>query len=297
MQDYDGLEILVSDNFSSDATEDVVRSTADPRIRYVNPGRRLSMSHHWEFALSHIKGGWITIIGDDDGLLPGALTRAANLWADLDVDALRSRVCEYTWPSLTGLEHGSLTIPLHSWCGVRDSALWLSKVLSGDASYVELPMLYNGGFVKSTVLDRLRQHGGSLYRSCSPDVYSAAAIASVVPRYGYSEVPFAINGASAHSTGTSYFSAGGNTAPAIRFSSESNIPYHRDIPMTRHGGYPLSLQLVFYEAFLQCKHLRPPEDDTRHGEQLEIVLAKAAKGDLALRDWAKAVCRAPRYRF
>ncbi len=31
------------------------------------------MSEHWEFALSHAKGNWVTIIGDDDGLLPNAV--------------------------------------------------------------------------------------------------------------------------------------------------------------------------------------------------------------------------------
>ncbi|OZA21859.1 MAG: hypothetical protein B7X93_13530 [Hydrogenophilales bacterium 17-61-9] len=60
MQEYDNLEILVSDNFSSDHTRDVVASFNDPRIRYVNTGKRLSMSHNWEFALSHVDGGWLT---------------------------------------------------------------------------------------------------------------------------------------------------------------------------------------------------------------------------------------------
>src|SRR5690606_25949425 len=69
-QNYDDLEILVSDNFSQDATEEVARQSNDPRVRYLNTGRRLSMAHNWEFALEHATGDWVTIVGDDDGLLP-----------------------------------------------------------------------------------------------------------------------------------------------------------------------------------------------------------------------------------
>lgn len=30
------------------------------------------MSHNWEFAL-YVHEGWVTFMGDDDGLLPGAI--------------------------------------------------------------------------------------------------------------------------------------------------------------------------------------------------------------------------------
>ncbi len=50
-QDYDDLEILVSDNFSQDNTREVVESFKDPRIRYINTGKRVSMSDNWEFAV------------------------------------------------------------------------------------------------------------------------------------------------------------------------------------------------------------------------------------------------------
>ena len=48
------LDILVSDNFSKDSTEEVVGDIRDPRIRYVNTGKRVCMSHNWEFALSNV---------------------------------------------------------------------------------------------------------------------------------------------------------------------------------------------------------------------------------------------------
>jgi glycosyltransferase involved in cell wall biosynthesis len=78
-QDYDNLEIIVSDNFSQDDTFEVVHSYRDKRIRYINTGQRVGMSTNWEFALSHVENGYVTLIGDDDGLLPGAVPKIAEI--------------------------------------------------------------------------------------------------------------------------------------------------------------------------------------------------------------------------
>jgi glycosyltransferase involved in cell wall biosynthesis len=55
-QSYSSCEIIVCDNASTDNTRDVVESFFDSRIRYINPGRRVSMSENWEFALWNTKG-------------------------------------------------------------------------------------------------------------------------------------------------------------------------------------------------------------------------------------------------
>jgi len=286
-QDYGDLEIIVSDNFSGDATEGVVRNVADARVRYINPGRRLSMSAHWEFALSHVRQGWVTIIGDDDGLLPGALDKAAEAASQLGVDALRSRVCEYFWPSLTGLSFGRMHVPLGRGHEVRESGDWMARVLAGEALYTQLPVLYNGGFVSTRVLDRLRAATGSVYRSCAPDVYSAAAIASVVPRYGYLHEPLAINGASAHSTGTASFAKTHATTAAERFKSEPNMPYHPDVPMCADGLYPRSLHVSFYESYLQSAMLREQAPASRHHDFLRDLLTRMPRSDIGLIAWSR----------
>jgi hypothetical protein len=287
-QDYDDLEIVVCDNASADATAEVTRQANDPRIRYVNPGRRLGMAQNWEFALSHVREqGWVTVLGDDDGLLPGALARASALVGELGVEALRSRVCEYLWPSLIGKPYGRLHVPLTSGHEVRESRKWLQKALDGTASYLQLPVLYNGGFVSTAVLARIRQATGALYRSCAPDVYSAAAIASVVPRYAYLRSPLALNGASRHSTGTSAFTTVGSTTAAERFQAEDPIPYHADVPMCPGNRYPRSPQVSFYEAFLQSATLRSGAPHARHDEQLVTVLSQVRESDREMHAWAE----------
>jgi hypothetical protein len=293
-QDYEPLEIIVSDNFSADRTRDVVAANPDPRIRYLNTGRRLSMSHNWEFALSHVRGGWVSVMGDDDGLLPGALTRLAALIAATGVRAIRSDTCYYAWPSLPGAGYGRFRVPLRSGYVVREARTWLSEALSGRASYTEGPMLYSGGFADFAVLQQLRAATGAFYRSCIPDVYSAVALASVLDKYAYSYEPFAVNGASRHSTGTSQMSvqraAAGSAAQ--RFAAEGNIPFHADVPLAPDGTYPPSVQVFIYESFLQTQILRAdggPSVD--RAEELAVILGSGGRNADAIHEWGKLFAR------
>lgn len=288
-QDYDNLEILVSDNFSCDDTEDVVRSFKDPRIIYKNTGKRVSMSHNWEFALSHINSGWVTILGDDDGLLPGALSKVSDIIEETGALALRSRVCSYRWPGVSQHEYGRLGIPIGSGFEVRDTETWLSKVLNGYANYPDLPMLYNGGFIYSSLIKKIKSRNGTYYQSFNPDVYSAIAFSSIIENYIYSNEPFAINGASKHSGGTAAFSANKDLkdSPAKKFLSEDNIPLHPDIPPCPDGGFPLSLQAIVYESYLQTENLRDQAQESIHQQQLEVILAKSGRHGASVREWGK----------
>ncbi len=99
-QNYEQLEIIVSDNFSQDKTKDVVLSFSDKRIKYINTGKRVSMSRNWEFALSHIKDGFVTYIGDDDdGLLPNAINDISLIIKSTNTSAVSWLKVEYCWPN------------------------------------------------------------------------------------------------------------------------------------------------------------------------------------------------------
>lgn len=288
-QDYDALEIVVSDNCSTDPTREVVAAAADPRIRYVNTGRRLSMTGNYEFALSHVQPGWVTILGDDDGLMPGALDKVAALAAEPDTQAIRSRVCKYSWPSATGEPWGRLTIPLDRGHEIRACRPWLERVLAGAQGYAELPILYNGGFVTTELVERMKGGTDVLYRSPIPDVYSAVAICSLIDRYAFSHDPFVISGTSKHSTGAAHFARAARAAessPAKLFHSEESIPFHAALPREPDGGYPMSVQALVYESYLQTQFLRGDEP-LRHAEQLAVVLAVGGKNHDIVEAWAQ----------
>ena len=291
-QDYSNLDIIVSDNFGADDTEDVVRSANDSRIRYINTGKRLSMSRNWEFALSNVDDeGWVTIIGDDDGLLPGSLSTVAEIIQLTGVLAIRSSACAYRWPSPTNLHPVVLEVPLGSGFELRQTRQWLAKVLSGKAAYWQLPMLYNGGFVSMSVLKAIKSKSGSFYKSSCPDIYSAVALSSMLDRYVFSWEPLAISGSSRHSTGQSHFEkakdSNSKETPADKFAAEQNLPFHRDLPLDKNGRVAKSLQLAVYESYLQSSCLRPTTDATSHAEQLEIILATSGMHISEISEWGK----------
>jgi hypothetical protein len=288
-QNYDNLEIIVSDNCSSDDTEEVVHRANDSRIRYLNTGKRLSMSHNWEFALSHVSEGWVTFIGDDDGLMPEALNTVARIIETAGVDAIRSTCCTYHWPAVMGNEHGQLIVPMSSSTEMRDAAQWLGKVMRGTAKYPQLPVIYNGGFIHISALDKVREGTGSFFRSCNPDIYSAIAVASVVDRFIYLQTPLSISGVSKHSTGNSAFSVKKSKGiePITAFLSESNIPLHSDMLVHENGSLPISFHALVYETYLQSAALRNDTDARDHRQQLEIILATAGAHRESIEKWGR----------
>ena len=68
-QDYPNLTILVSNNHSTDSTSSVLSTFSDPRLSVISPPQHLSMQAHYEWCLSFVNTTWVTILGDDDGLM------------------------------------------------------------------------------------------------------------------------------------------------------------------------------------------------------------------------------------
>lgn len=292
-QDYDNLEIIVSDNCSADDTEGVVRRANDKRIRYVNTGKRLNMSHNWEFALSHVSEGWVGFIGDDDGLLPESIKSVASVIEASGVEAIRSTFCTYHWPAIIGNKNGQLIVPMGSGVEMREASLWLKKVMCGVAKYPQLPVIYDGGFISLTALNKVKSKSGAFFASCNPDLYSAVATASVIDRYVYLHAPLAVSGVSKHSTGNSSFSIkkNKNSTPASAFYSENNIPFHDSMPLHEDGSLPISFHAMIYEAYLQSASLREASSDFDHRQQLEIILATAGAHRESIEKWGRLFAR------
>src|SRR5580698_8719580 len=69
-QNFDDYEVVVSDNGSSPATRRVVDEAGSTKVQYFRTPRALSLASSWDFAVSHARGEYVLLIGDDDGLLP-----------------------------------------------------------------------------------------------------------------------------------------------------------------------------------------------------------------------------------
>lgn len=253
-QDCSELEIVVCDNYSSDGTSDYVSTLGDPRLKLVKPAHRLGMSQNWEFGLSRTTGQYVTIIGDDDGLVPGAVERCNDLIRKHDhPDAVVWQKAYYSWPS----RHDHLSCFLAGGDRQTSSAFALEELFDHASKnpfdYTRLPCLYNS-FVKREVIDRARSKTGRFFNSMNPDIFSAIALAAVTEKFIFTDEHLGINGASNHSNGSTTFQGGGESSD--KFKEEDNIPYHSSCPVSP------SIPIACYEA------LRQVED---HVDGVEVV--------------------------
>jgi hypothetical protein len=289
-QRFDSLEILVSDNASTDDTRAVVEANGDPRIRYLNTGVRLSMSHNWEFALRHARGEWVGFVGDDDGLLPDSLERVDAIARAHDVDLIRSQPGSFLWPSLLGAAGGHLSLPLGGRSRLRRCDKALQAVLAGNRSYLSLPTLYTGGYVRRAAIDRARAPDGRFFLSRIPDVYSSVVLCATCEQFFWSAWPLAINGASLASTGTSQFTKSNDPErqkAERQFAREDNIPLHASLPFNPDGSVPRSLQALVYESYQQARAIHPIFGPLDPVQQMSAIARTAGVHHEEVADWLK----------
>lgn len=66
-QSYTNLEILISDNASTDATQAICKDySEDNRVSYFRQNTRLTMIDNWNFLLTKSKGEYFLLLSDDD---------------------------------------------------------------------------------------------------------------------------------------------------------------------------------------------------------------------------------------
>jgi hypothetical protein len=223
-QSYANYEIIVSDNMSDDNTREIVATFGDPRIRYINPGRRLSMAGNFEFALQHVPEGFVMFIGADDGLMPDAISYVEQLARQHQVLAVSCRQATYGWPNFPDPAMAGRFLFSYATrhTEIRQSDEWTRHSLRFAAHYCfDLPNLYCG-FVHRSVIDKAML-GGIYFRSRTPDAYSALASALFLDRYAFSHIPFVIAGASPSSTGWSQLHRVGSDKESKKFESENDI--------------------------------------------------------------------------
>jgi hypothetical protein len=285
-QDYENLNIIVSDNFSQDNTRQVVESFADKRITYLNTGKRVSMCHNWEFALEHVTDGWVTFLGDDDGLYPWALRVLNKVVQEHKVEAVSSEFASFEWPGhFKDRMNGRLSIPFQSSLKIKRSREELKRVFSGRLPYTILPSLYQGGAASLRLINSARDENGRFLRSLNPDIYSMVALSCATDRYLAVEMPIAVVGASKHSTGTAMLRSVGaeEEQPVVRFKAEENLPFHESLVLGK------SLQICLYECYLQSWHIHGGSLGIELSDQLVVAAKTAPLGTLSEDTWKQCL--------
>lgn len=238
------FSVLVSNNGGAPTVRELVASLADPRLRLVESPAFLPMALHWEYAFSQARGEAITIVGDDDALMPGAVARIRQLFAEHQtIECITHQPGQYFWPDyLEENWRGKFTyVPQSGRVMVRQTEPLLRQVVEFRAHYRVLPYLYHG-FVRRATLERIRNANGGLFRRAMPDVFTDLVLASTLKEFLVTEECLSLGGQGAKSSGANFF-----------LSTESGDDFFANLPdalLSVSCPYSLYLQLQEYITFL-----------------------------------------------
>jgi glycosyltransferase involved in cell wall biosynthesis len=274
-QDYPSLEVIVSDNASTDDTANVIKrfTTSDNRFKMLSHKTRLSMSKHWELALAKATGSYVTFLGDDDGIVPQGCRLSARLLSEAgNPSALVSVNATYHWPDTPVFSQANVAIiPLKNGLERRASRDMLALLRHNQLPYNHLPSLYRS-WVKRSAVEAVRGRTTTFFRSCQPDVYSGIALASSMDEYYISSCPLFIEGVSGFSNGARSMQS--DLSSDTEFFRDDTIPFHRSIPFcTAHACLAAeSLQQCHDAGLIGAEHLFKPKD----------LIAEIMRGAVAL---------------
>lgn len=201
-QSFDDYEIVVADNCGDERTANVVRAAGSAKVRHLRSDVVLSMSDNWERGLAACQGEYVTVIGDDDALLPDALQIAHQFLNQVDTEVFSWTAHKYWWPDCL---KESVRNRLHVYID-RDhrrchSRAILDSFLIAAKSYSVLPSIYNA-FVRRDLIDRIVSTWGRYFLDPIPDVASGIINVYATESYIQCGRSLSIAGSSGRSIGT-----------------------------------------------------------------------------------------------
>lgn len=200
-QTFGDFELIISNNFSTDETEEVIKEFDDPRIRYVKTPQSFTMNEHYEFALNLAKGEYITFLGDDDAHSPIYLETFRQSIENSSSKLIVCKIGHYYFQESRGY---GMTIPVNSFISsdftasatVIDSKKIISDIFS-NLDYppeFSIPQLSNSAYHHS-IFASIKNRAKSIFPSTVlPDIYTSITTTNSVDNIVFVDTPLFIHG-------------------------------------------------------------------------------------------------------
>ena len=234
-QDYENLEIIVSDDGSIDDTKKIVNELikTERRLKYITPQPLSGMLNNFEYALNKISSGYVLMLGGDDGLMPGAIKKLAEIIELNEAELISWNTPIYSYPG-TRTINGQLIVPFGNKQYEVDTSVYLQRQAknlnyTGDK---ECPMFYVKGLASIKLINRVKAKSNNIFYSCAtPDGFSGIVLAGEVKKFLYFDYPFTMHGLSPSSQGLSYLSSEQEAKKRSEefFNESNNRPMHKNL--------------------------------------------------------------------
>ncbi len=223
-QDHSAIEVVVQNNGADPATRALVEAARDPRIAYDETPAVLSMTDNWERALRRARGRWVTVLGDDDGLMADACRIVYGLAAaDPELAVISWAPADYGWDSDRSHLRNRLAVKNVLDADRREmtaTADLFDRALDLTLSFLDLPMAYNG-FVAARLIRTAQSRWGRYFGSVLPDVHSGLVNLLLADRYLRLHRPLSVRGTSGQSVGAAFTRHAEGAARRAAFEAES----------------------------------------------------------------------------
>lgn len=203
-QNYNNYKIIISDNNSTDNTEELIKKINHQKIFYKKSNEDISMSENWERGLDQVEDGFVTILGDDDGLVPNSLSIIDDFIKKKNVDIISWQPHTYFWSNFQSEERNKLILCYSEQNKIvkYSSSDLLQQILDMQTMYLHSPMIYNS-FVNISLINTIKnkKNNKKFFTSNIPDVYSGLAFLLNTKSFYKLSQPIGINGVSKYSGG------------------------------------------------------------------------------------------------
>lgn len=180
-QEYQNWEICVFDNASEDPLVDIFSPLNDSRITVKRSDDFLPVTESWNNAFAMASGDYVTMLGDDDGILPGFFSRLNALADSFDnPELIFSGMLQFMYPGVIQTEPAGYLVNLFmaDFMEYESNPFILSREeadrsVSNSLAINRSFIFHMPAYTTSRRLLKKMMRGGKLMHSPFPDYYFA----------------------------------------------------------------------------------------------------------------------------